>query len=103
MDNIDVEASEYLSHILGKFTFSELTQEERHAAFKLARTLTDRARIKDFISAAGESEVVKAGSPEAVAQTLAPLVERLKSIAYPARFASLFETRSQTDGTHGDA
>ena len=94
MDKIEAEASEYLAHTLGKFTFTELNDEERHAAFLLACTLPDRAVIKDFIAAASETEVARAGLPRTVAQTLAPLVVRLESIAYAARFSSLFDTRS---------
>lgn len=91
MGQIEAEASEYLAHTLGKFTFTELTDDERHAAFMLACTLPDRAVIKDFIVAASETEVVRAGLPASVAQTLAPLVVKLERIAYAARFASLFE------------
>ncbi|WP_156437340.1 MULTISPECIES: hypothetical protein [unclassified Burkholderia] len=94
IDQIEAEASEYLAHTLGKFTFTDLTDEERHAAFMLACTLPDRAVIKDFIVAASEAEVVRAGWPANVAQTLAPLVMRLDSVSYAARSASLFETRN---------
>ncbi|CAE6969681.1 hypothetical protein [Paraburkholderia domus] len=94
MDNIETEATQYLEHTLGKFTFRDLTEEERHAAFMLACTLPDRAVIKDFIGAASEDEVVGAGLPVEVARALAPLVVRMGSIAYAARFSSLFERRS---------
>ncbi|RQV01594.1 hypothetical protein DF039_36915 [Burkholderia cenocepacia] len=94
MGQIESEASEYLADTLGKFTFTELTDEERHAAFMLACTLPDRAVINDFIFAASETEVVRAGLPASVAQTLAPLAVRLESVAYAARFASLFEARN---------
>ena len=94
MNQIEAEASEYLAHTLGKFTFTDLTDEERHAAFMLACTMPDRAVIKDFIVAASETEVVRAGLPASVAETLAPLVVRLESIAYAARFSSLFDRRS---------
>lgn len=94
MDSIEAEASEYLAHTLGKFTFTELTENERHAAFMLACTMPDRAVIKDFIVAASETEVVRAGLPAEVAHTLAPLIVRLGSIAYAARFSSLFEKRA---------
>ncbi|MFM0610206.1 hypothetical protein PQR05_37505 [Paraburkholderia sediminicola] len=94
MDKIEAEASEYLARTLGKFTFTDLSDEERHAAFMLACTLPDRAVIKDFIAAASETEVTRAGLPATVSQTLAPLVVKLASIAYAARFSSLFETRS---------
>lgn len=80
--------------MLGKFTFTDLTDEERHAAYMLACTLPDRAIIKDFIVAACETQVVRAGLPASVALTLAPLVVRLESVSYAARFASLFETRN---------
>ena len=93
MDNIEAEASEYLAHTLGKFTFTNLTEDERHAAFTLACTLPDRALIEDFIAAASETEVIQVGLPAEVARTLAPLVVRLQSIAYAGRFSSLFETR----------
>lgn len=49
----------------------------------LASTLPDRAVIKDFIAAASETEVARAGLPIAVAQTLALLVIRLESMGYP--------------------
>jgi len=98
MDNIEAEASEYLAHTLGKFTFRDLSDEERHAAFMLARTLPDRAVIKDFIAAASETEVIRAGLPAEVARTLAPLIVRLERIAYAARFSSLFETRRRRFG-----
>ncbi|CAE6820973.1 hypothetical protein R70006_06195 [Paraburkholderia domus] len=93
MDNIQAEASERLAHTLGKFTFTNLTEEERHAAFMLACTLPDGAVIKDFIVAASEAEVDRVGLPAEVARTLAPLVVRLESIAFAARFSSLFEAR----------
>ncbi|MGR9587056.1 hypothetical protein [Pandoraea sputorum] len=94
MDQIEAEASEYLAHTLGKFTHTDLTKKERHAAFMLACTLPERAVIKDFIAAASATEVARAGLPVAVADTLAPLVLRLERVGYAARFASLFETRS---------
>ena len=46
MDNIEAEATEYLAHTLGKFTFTKLTEEERHAAFMLVCTMPDGAVIK---------------------------------------------------------
>lgn len=94
MNQIEAEASEYLAHTLGKLTYRDLTEEERHAASMLACTLSDRAVIRDFIAAASETEVTRAGLPIDVAQTLAPLVVRLESIGYAASFASLFQTRS---------
>lgn len=92
MKQVDADASGYLAHTLGKFTFTSLSDEEREAAFMLACTLPDRAVIKDFIVAASEAEVARAGLPVSVAKTLAPLVARLGNIAYAARYSSLFES-----------
>ncbi|MDR5748909.1 hypothetical protein QCE73_37695 [Caballeronia sp. LZ029] len=88
------QASEHLAHTLGKFIFRDLSEEECRAALALAGSLPDGAVIKDFIVAASEKEVARAGLPAQVAQTLAPLVMSLGSIAYAARFSPLFDVRS---------
>jgi hypothetical protein len=91
MDDIEGKATEYLAHVLGKFTAGDLTKTERQAAFALACTLPDRSTISDFIIAAGEAEVARVGLPLETAAALARLVGKLDQIAYAARFASLFE------------
>ncbi len=95
MDKIEVEASQYLVDLLGKVAGYELSDEERRAAFKVACTLPDRATLKDFIAACGESDAARAGLPVAVARTLQPLSAALeRHVSYAGKYASLFEQRT---------
>ncbi|MBC8641620.1 hypothetical protein IAG25_32875 [Caballeronia sp. EK] len=91
MDKVESGATEHLAHTLSKFTFVDLTQDERQAAFMVARTLPKDAVLKDFAAAASASEIERAGLPAEVASILAPLVARLEKVAYAARFAALFD------------
>ncbi len=93
MEEIEFEASEYLAHTLEKFTGAPLSVEERHPAFMLACTMPNRSVVRDFIEAASEANVVEVGLSVDVARILAPLVDRLGSVAYAARFASIIESR----------
>lgn len=93
--NFENEASQYLTHVLGKFSAGELSEAESRAAFRLLCRLPDSACIKDFMRAAEKEQVDRAGLPSSVAEELAPLVIRLESnLPYAGRFASLFESGS---------
>ncbi|MDR6208179.1 hypothetical protein [Paraburkholderia graminis] len=95
MDNIEIEASQYLVDLLGKIAGYELSDEERRAAFKLVCTLPDRATIKDFMAACEESDAARVGLPAEVARTLQPLSSALeRNVSYAGKYASLFEQRT---------
>jgi hypothetical protein len=95
MDNIEIEASQYLVDLLGKIVGYELSDEERRAAFKLVCTLPDRATFKDFTAACDESDAARAGLQVAVARILQPLSAALeRNVSYAGKYASLFEQRA---------
>jgi hypothetical protein len=97
--NVEKDAFQYLAYVLSKFSGGDLSDEERHSAFMLLCTLPDSACVKDFIKAANQEEVERAGLPSKVAEVLGPLLIRLEHhLPYAGRFASLFKSRTGLPG-----
>ena len=92
MTKTDDAAQEYMTHTLQKFTYVELTDEERAAAFTLLRALPDATLIKDFRDAINPETVERLGLPPSIADTLKPLWSHLTlNVCYAGQFARLVE------------